>query len=667
MESTYIEQDVPLRDEVYKVAYGTPEHQAIVAALKQRIRMSKDKMSDVIDRYTKDEEAFRVYVNATENDKTRETLKAQGKPQYTTIHVPYTLAILWASHTYWTSVFLGRNPIWQFSARHGEPHKHIMAVEAMLDYQVYRGEHLIPYYVWLMDVGKYGRGIVGTYWAEEYGVRTQVVTEQPKIAGLLPIVGATPRKKKVTDKFLKYKGNRVYNVRPQDWINDPRVPTHRFQDGEFCGRHVEVGWNTIIKRRGLGLYYNTKALYDRMRAGTSSDRDKGSSQLELPEPMDTLYYGQEAKSSTGKTAGFVELTELVVELCPADWKLGKSREPEKYVFTLANDDVILSIHPLGEMHDKFPFAVLEYEMEGYSLNKRSMFEIGEPLNDTLSWLFNSHMYNVRKVMNDTLFVDPSRYVMKDMTNPNAGKLVRVKPEYYGTDVKLGVHQLQVVDVTRAHLQDAQIVADMLMRLLGVNNSLMGQLDPGGRKTAQEIRTSSSTALSRQKTICEWYSALGFQPLADMMLMSTQQHYEGEMQFKIAGDLLGKEGPMMVSPDMIAGMYDFVPVDGSQPIDRFAMANLWKELLTGAGTIPGVVGRYDLAGMFGWIAQLSGIKNLSQFEVKVGDPADILAQQAAGNIVPIGAEGDGTRNATGQARDFTQVPKASAGAGVGRTA
>ena len=88
--------------------------------------------------------------------------------------------------------------------------------------------------------------------------------------------------------------------------------------------------------------------------------------------------------------------------------------------------------------------------------------------------------------------------------------------------------------------------------------------------------------------------------------------------------------------MIAGFYDFVPVDGTLPIDRFAQANLWKELLTGLYQVPQIAMSYDLGGIFAWMAQLAGLKNITQFRIM---PDQQLAQQVqAGNMVPNGQAG-----------------------------
>ena len=52
-------------------------------------------------------------------------------------------------------------------------------------------------------------------------------------------------------------------------------------------------------------------------------------------------------------------------------------------------------------------------------------EIIRPLTDVMTFLVNSHFYNVRKALNDTRVVDPSRIVMKDLTVPIPGGIIRL--------------------------------------------------------------------------------------------------------------------------------------------------------------------------------------------------------------------------------------------------
>jgi hypothetical protein len=635
-----------------KITYGTPQHQTTLDALLDRLDLSRDKMSQRYTDWIEAEERFLAYMPKTEGDQKRKDLKKTGVQAFSTIEIPYSYAVALTAHTYWTSVFLSRAPVFQFQARHGEPQNRVQAVEAIMDYQFNVGNMSVPLYTWLLDPVKYGFGVVGNYWDEEQVVVSKI-EEQPETFMGIPMPGSS-KKVRTTERIPGYEGNKLYNVRPQDWFPDPRVPICRFQDGEFVARYVEVGWNTVVKRFQAGKYFNIEQL-KRMRQPVY-DREEGSSQITLPDAAEHYSLGPPRDDKkAGRDRAFVSLHEIYVELIPSEWKLGDTKWPEKWVFTLAEREVIIGAQPLGLYHNKFPFAVQEYEPNGYSLFARSLMEITGPLEDTLSWLINTHFHNVRKALNDQMVVDPSRVVMKDITDPNAGRLIRVKPEYYGMPVKDAVFQLEVVDITRGHLKDSEIMTDMIERITGVNDNLMGAVHEGGRKTATEVRSSSSFGINRLKTNAEYMSAMGWQPLAQMMLQNTQQFYDVEKQFRIAGDLMGPEGAFMeVTPEAIAGFYDYIPVDGTLPVDRFAQANLWREFIRDIGSNPELAQGYDVRRIIAHMMQLAGAKNIKQFEVQVAPDADIAERRSAGEIVPITGQ-----NAAGE-------PQAPQVGGVGPT-
>jgi hypothetical protein len=303
------------------------------------------------------------------------------------------------------------------------------------------------------------------------------------------------------------------------------------------------------------------------------------------------------------------------------------------VFTVSTSGILFGAEPLGELHDEFPFDILQAEPDMYGLFTPSLLERIKPLNDVLSWLLNTHFYNVRAVLNNQFVVDPTKVKISDLEDPEAGFILRLRPEAAGTDVKTAIAQLPVGDVTRSHINDMGVVVEFMQRTLGINDNLMGMIDQGGRKTATEVRTSTSFGINRLKTMCEYFSAMGFAPLTQKMIQSSQQHFDGMKKLRIVGDQ-ARFAPeyLEVSPDKIAGFYDFVPVDGTLPVDRFAQANLWQALLGQIAQIPQIMMSYDIPRLFDYIANLAGLKNISRFRVQ---PAQMLQQQAqAGNVVPL---------------------------------
>ena len=643
---------------------GSEQHDSTKREILDRLEFSRRYMSKRYDKWKKAEEQFRAYRPEKEEDsRRRHDRDEEGQPQFTTIRLPYSYAMLLSAHTYWTSVFLSRNPILQLSARHGEPEMSVQGMEALLDYNLQVGGGLPPLYVWMLDVGKYGLGVMGVFWEKEKKTISRIVEVPEVINGVTFPDKLT--KKKETAQVTGYVGNRLYNVRPYDFFPDPRVPIAQFQRGEFCCREVHVGWNEVVRRGRAGRYFNMNELAKQVKqfGGGTVDSETGSSQIDLPATKNNEF---DVQRGTIRDKSFVQLHEMFIELIPYDWKLGDGRDPEKWVFTLANENLIVGAEPFGHLHDQYPFQCIEFEVDGYSHMTRGMLEVLSPLENVLEWLFNTHIYSIRKNINDTLIYDPSRIVEKDLLTEdpaNPGKRIRLKPVAYGQDVRAMISQIPVSDVTQTHLKDTGIIEQMMQRTVGVTDNIMGLVNAGGRKTATEVRSSTTFGINRLKTNAEFFSSTGFAPLTQMMVQNAQQFYDEEMKFRIAGDLLNPMNTMIVRPDMITGFYDFIPVDGTLPIDRFALGTLWKEILLAMPQIPQVAAQFDIGKIFGFMVQQFGIKNLNQFRIQIQPDAMLTRDAQAGNVVPIGGANVPSGRNPGGNRPPQAGPERPAGAPV----
>lgn len=631
---------------------NTTMHKRIIDAINARHKVSETKMKEMHQRWRKSEERFVAFLPERDIDAERRNARDNsGELEYRTIMLPYSYAQMMSAHTYWTTVFLGRSPIMQFSGRHGEGEQQTQAMEALIDYQVQVGEMLVPLYIWLLDTPKYGIGIVGQHWVNESSMISEITEEEQNLfLGLVPS-NAEPKKIRTTRRVRGYQGNRIYNVRPYNWYPDPRVPLNQFQKGEFCGVYGEVGWNEILRRKDDGFYMNI----ERLRGGTRRDgsieegenRDNQFS-TEIPDitttHLDPFNPDKVRSDRDLRDANFYGLYDYYIELVPSEWGLGSGNSPEKWVFTTdADRKVLIGARPFGAMHNKFPFDIMQLEAEGYSLFTRSMPELLQPIQDTMDWLINSHFYNVRKAVNDQFVADPSRIVMKDVMDPLPGGIIRLKPAAYGTDTRTALTQLNVTDVTRQHINDIETMNQFGQRLSGVNDQIMGQVNVGGRRTATEVRTSTTFGINRLKTLSEYFSAMGFAPMSQKLVQSSQQYFDGDRKFKIVGDLANDSGTRFidVDPETIMGFFDFVPVDGTLPIDRFAQVNLWRSLMTDAFKIPAVGATYDFARIFSWVGRLAGLKNIDQFKVQVVPDQQLVADAQAGNVVGLRDGNGGT--------------------------
>lgn len=620
----------------------SPLHRRILDGVRDRIQSSKRSYESKHTKWREAEDATMAFMHEKDIDVIRRGKRDQeGIPQYTTLYVPYSYGILMTSHTYWTTVFLSRAPVLQYSGRHGESEQQTQAVEALMSYQMDVGRMLVPFYVWLYDVGKYGVGILGNYWDEEFANVSSIVEQDEMFLGMLK-TGAK-KKVKITQRIKGYEGNKNYNIRPYDFFADPRVTLADFQNGEFCGVFRKIPWNSVLKRADQGYYINIDKIKPSKNKHNSDQGEEGSPRIERPEETMPVQgeFNVTGTSTPKQGNATVSAFETYIDLVPSDWGLGKGTLPEKWVFTVTSDySVVFGAQPLGANHDKFPFSVIVFEPEAYGILPRGQPEILKPIQDTVNWLINSHFYSVRKILNGQYVADPSRISISDLLDPQHGGVIRLKPAGYGTNPDEAVKQLVATDVTQNHLRDINVMYEMGQRAVGVNDQLMGVLQQGGRKTATEVRSASTFGINRLKTNAEFFSAMGFSPLAQMMLQNSQQYYDTNMKLRLVGDLAQEAGPKFldVTPEDITGFYDFVPVDGTLPVDRFAQANLWKEILMMAKTIPEIGMNYDIGRIFGWVAQLGGLKNINQFKVQISPMQQLMGGVQSGNMVPAGNGG-----------------------------
>lgn len=613
------------------VPKGTPLHERLVKKVSSRIKLAEKGQRRRFAEWKDAEDRTLAFLPETEKDRARRDRRTKGTPTYTTIQIPYSYALLMSAHTYWTSVFFARSPVHQFSGRHGEGEQQIQAMEALIDYQTMVGRMLAPYYLWFYDAGKYGCGILGTYWDRQklhYGELVEMQMPNGKTQLM-----------QTTREIPGYIGNCAYNVSPWDFMSDPRKPLKDFQKGEFCCARKKMGWNDIVRRRDAG-YFNDNVKFLRERASNRSGREEGSEALERPE-FDTMLWGDIDNSEVQHPAGCI-FWEFYVDLIPSEWGVGNTKYPQKWCITITEDlELIVGASPLNYVHCEFPFDVLEPEIEGYGTYVRGIPKIMAGVQDTMDWLINTHFFNVRASINNQFIVDPSKLVIKDVKNSGPGFIWRLRPEAYGTDLTKMFLQVPVQDVTRAHMTDFNQMFPIGERVLGINDQIMGSLSGPGRKTATEVRTTTGFGVNRLKTVSEYMSAAGFAPHSFKLVQNSQQFYDAEQKLRRVGSLAQEAGMnfIMVTPEDIKGQFDFVPVDGVLPIDRMAQANLWKEMMGNLRMMPPQVAMgYDWMRIFAWVANLAGLKNIQQFKIQIAPDALLQAQAQQGNVIPMPGRG-----------------------------
>ena len=586
-------EHVPEGQETLRPRRGSKVYERIREFLQPRIQLAEQAAEQNRDVWRRADERMQLWVPETERDAVRRARREGGQAEYTHILLPYTYGQVMTAHAYLAQVFLGRTPVFQFTTRSGSRGDEVLAIEALVDYQVTNGDMLPVLSAWLLDVVRYGLGIVEPYWAEEK----------------LSVTGPDGTERIA----LRYMGHRLYNVAPADFLPDPRVPLFRFQEGEFCAVYGEHGLWELRALEAQGAVFGIQRLED--TAGRFRPRRRWSSTLDEAtgaprHPVEPL---------GGDPPDAVGVYRVVATVTPSRLGVASGSAPEKWVFWITADfEHVLLVRPLGLWHDRFPFAVAMLEPDAHASAVRGVPKLIEGVQDTVDWLVNSLHFNTRSLLyGSTIVVDPSKIVLRDLTDPPVPerRVVRLTPSAAMAGVRPAdtYAQLNMPFVAGNNIPSIELMHQFAQRATGINDFLMGMLEPRGRRSATEVRTTTGGAVSRLKVVADFVSATGFIPLARQLVMTTQQLYTGEMQLRVAGDLLPGQTPtIVVTPDSIAGEFDLVPADGTLPVDRLAQANLWRELLAQAAQVPEIAQRFDLAKIFEWIAKLAGLRDLGAF-------------------------------------------------------
>lgn len=622
-------------------------HQKILGYARRVKTFSEEAITARHSKWRELEEAYRAYIDLEEYALSRKK-KAHPVADYpgaVPIVIPLAMASVHAALAFIMSVFGGSRPVIRISGRSPEDVEAARKAEAVLAYQF---EHekvrgLLKWFFWFQDALIYGSGFLGNFWN---------VFQEPRVTlgdgglgrggvrgFLASLIGRQASPTRAVRDSIVYEGNTFRVLAPEKVFPDPRVPLSDLQNGDFIGFSFRESTASLMKDPE---YFNLEYL---AKSGQITTQTSFESTLTAVDSNRQKIIGVPVVGDITEPASptFPDCFELWARIIPRELDLSEETNPEVWVFCVANNRFIIRAEKSTYENNLFPVAALEFIPNGHQFLNQSFVEIIEGLQTHLSWLFNSHMESVRKVLNNTFVIDPSRIVMEDLEGDRIVKYVRLRPEYYGSDPKLAIAQLNNTDVTQQYVNDAMLILDIHQRLTSVTDMVFG-LPAKGRRTALEMGGVQAAAGSRLKLIAEIFSLGGTIPHAKMMLFNTQLLMSQPIWARILGVEEGEFERIQVSPEDIIGEFDFPIADGTYPLDKYRMAEIWKELIVGVAGIPQLEQQIDLWKMFKQLGRTLGIKNIDDFRRAapivpgIQGNEEVARRAAAGNIVPIGGRG-----------------------------
>lgn len=450
------------------------------------------------------------------------------------------------------------------------------------------------------------------------------------------------------EESIVYEGNRFTNLDPYYSLPYPHAPVYNVQRAEWTGWIRPTNYSTLLRDEiSTGNYFNVRYL----------KRIDGRSSLSLVKTGRTdktslLDRGEQVTYGTTKP---IDVIDMYIDIIPSEVGLGGSENLERWVVSLAGDQIIIQAAPLGLVHNMYPLAITSPTSDGHSLLDISILEIGEGMSEFFTWLINSKMANVRSAINNAYIIDPKLINEDDFSTAEAGLRIRLNHATWGLGlVDKAVKQLDVHDVTTGHISDAFSMLDMNNRFLGTVDALQGVVRRGGeRVTAEEISNTFRSALSRLEKMARIISMQAHIPLARICAYNTQELMSESTYIKLVGDLgeelqseLGSDrevakGRMAISPEDLDVNFDVLAHDGSIPTGGGNVRE-WVDLLINFISKTPVGTRIDFDKVFLAVSRRMGEKNAHKFlkppqqvEAQVMPDSQVEEQVNAGNLVPSG--------------------------------
>ena len=587
---------------------GSELHDRLVTMILEKASASATVMTTRFDAWQEMDKSLTAY-KRIDDDEADVVNSDDRRP--VSIVFPYSYAILETLLSYMMAAFF-REPIFRYEGFSPDDVMGSILLEKVINLHCNKNKIMLNLHTMFRDAFVYGSGTVSPIWT--YG--------------------------------KSFEGNGLINIDPYRLLPDPNIATNMIQSGEYIGWTDDTNYMDLLTEEfASDDMFNVKYVDLLNYSGTSIYNTDNSGR----------HFKTGASTLVNTNIPTTEI-KMYIKIIPSDWGLGDSDRPEKWFFRLANDAIILTARSADFSHEKFPVTNMIPDFDGYSSGPVGRIEILSGMQGVLDWLFNSHIANVRKAINDTLIYDPSLINSKDLRDPKPGGLIRMRRQAWGQGrIADAVHQLKVTDVTRGNVADSGWIINSMQTLMGTDDAAMGSLRQGGpeRLTKAEFQGTASGAISRLERIAKITGLQAMQDIGEFFASHTQQIMKDDVYVKVAGDwqeLLLEEfaysierGRMAVTPKDLDINYDVLVRDGSVPGGNYS--EVWLRMFDVLSKQPELAKKFDMVKIFKHIARNSGAKNINDFvrrggsvQSEVMSDEQIMQQKQAGNIVPIQGQG-----------------------------
>ncbi len=614
-----------------KLKPGTDFHDELVKEVLFRASEAHHIMQRKFDIWNKITDQLEAYIPKDEEEIEIED-EDRRKPTSTVVPAMFTYLDTLLTHTMSLSLDY---PVFRFAPGGPEDLGGVLKLEAVIAHQTTRAKMPLNLHTWWRDAFCYGLGVLASGWEK----RTGPVTVREEVPDYDIESGVTVGSKFITtlSEQVLYEGNFLTNISPYVYLPDPCVPIHEVQRGEFVGYVATDNLMSILGREFNdnksedAVWFNGK--YLKGLPGRSAYFVDSDSPV-----ADSRYDVQERVSHP------IDVIHMYITLIPKDWELGSSEKPEKWVFSLANDRVIIRAQPLNLDHDMYPVAICAPDFDGYKVTPTSRMEAIWGLQHATDWLLNSHIRDQRKNVHGRYIVDPQQVMMGGLEDPDQS-IIYLRPSSWGRNPKDAIFPLPVNNVTQVNVANMSALMNIMQEATGAQSPIQGTQRQGGeRVTAREVGVTSSSALGRITRAVEVGQLQGMQDLAFQLASNTKQlltestyvsivgRMEDDLNDELRGELKDNNNRLPVSPlDLNVG-FDVVMANTVSSVREMSGEQMAQYFQVVAGNEE-LSRNIDMYRWMRYIFRQLGFRNLPDFERKQQLPPGLPLEAASSAAGP----------------------------------
>ena len=399
---------------------------------------------------------------------------------------------------------------------------------------------------------------------------------------------------------ITHEGSYLIPLDPYRTLFDPSVPMHLVQDANYIGWVETVSISKLVELVKTGYFAEFKELKDVINNPSSFC-------------FDSLRYCKRSMITDSKA---LDIITIYANVIPSEFGLGTSIMPEKWLFCLLGNQVLIKAVPLGMEHNQFPVIVCAPDFDDFDFNATSRTGMMTGMQSLIDWLFETHIKSTTRALQNRIIVDPEAINLKDVLENDT--FIRVRPTARGRDLRTFVHQLNIQDVTSNYYTDIAQTMSIMEKTSGVDAASTGQLRQSGpeRLTSQEFLGTLAAAKGRLGRMAQLMADQIFPQLGMLMAYNTQKMMSKEVLVKITGrweqelSLLYPNKSATVSASQLNVNFDVASYEGSRTSE--SSAEMWYKILELMSTNQLLSQSFDLAKVFTHLVQSMGVKDVESF-------------------------------------------------------